>query len=86
MVDGDIFRIIVPLDDMYSYDAGTGKAQLKRKIKRNDENCALTEDLILDYLATHPKATQIEIAEAVGKSRRTIQSIVAVLRKWQIRP
>ncbi|MCL2821314.1 MAG: hypothetical protein FWD38_10925 [Oscillospiraceae bacterium] len=24
---GDIFRIIVPLDDDYSYDAGTGKAQ-----------------------------------------------------------
>jgi ATP-dependent DNA helicase RecG len=29
MIDGDIFRIIVPLDDNYSFDAGGNKTRLK---------------------------------------------------------
>jgi ATP-dependent DNA helicase RecG len=29
LIDGDVFRIIVPLDDEYSFDAQIGKAQIK---------------------------------------------------------
>ena len=35
----------------------------------------------MDYLATHPRATQIEIATAIGKSRRTVQGTIAELKK-----
>ena len=83
MIDGDVFRIIVPLDDEYSFDAGINKAQLKRKIKRSDsdENCALFEDNILKYLKDNPTATQVEVAEVLEKSRRTIQDIIAILKE-----
>jgi ATP-dependent DNA helicase RecG len=89
MIDGDVFKIIVPLDDHYSFDAqiGQDKAHLKRKnkaqnkahLKRNDD-CALNEVAILEYVKEHPNATQLEIAEAIGKSRRTVQDTIAALK------
>jgi ATP-dependent DNA helicase RecG len=76
LIDGDVFRIIVPLDDNYSFDALIGKAQ----IKRNDD-CALFETAIMEYLKDHPQATQLEISKAVGKSRRTIQEAISGMKK-----
>jgi ATP-dependent DNA helicase RecG len=82
MIDGDVFRVIVPLDDEYSFDAGTNKAQnLKRKIKRHGADCALTEKTILEYLKNNPQATQVEIAAAAGKSRRTVQDTIARMKE-----
>jgi ATP-dependent DNA helicase RecG len=79
-IDGDVFRIIVPLDDDYSYEVGKNKAQIKRNLKRSSD-CALTEDSILDYLSANPRATQIEVALAIDKSRRTVQDVIADLKK-----
>jgi len=36
LIDGDVFRIIVPLDDAYSFDAQIGKPQTA---KSNRKNC-----------------------------------------------
>jgi ATP-dependent DNA helicase RecG len=82
LIDGDIFRIIVPLDDEYSYCADINKAQIKRKIKRNDlgEDGALSA-AILEFLKENPTATQLEIADILGKSRRTIQNTIASLKE-----
>lgn len=93
LIDGDIFWIIVPLDDSYSFDAQIGKAhnqsaKSKRKIKaqnqnaksKRDENCALIEATVIKHMREHPEATQAEIAATVGKSRRTVQSIIADLK------
>ena len=66
LIDGDVFRIIVPLDDAYSFDAQIGKAQIKAQLKRNDD-CALIEAVVMDYLHSHPRATQVEIATAIKK-------------------
>ena len=87
MIDGDIFRVIVPLDDDYSYDMGMGKAQNKAqnkahlKHKENNSECALNEKILLEYLAVNPHATQIEIASAVGKTRRGVQEAIARLKE-----
>ena len=74
MIDGDIFKIIVPLDD-----ADADKAQ----IKRSDcaINCALIEKDVLHYLAEHPQATQVDVASAIGKSRRAVQDTIATLKE-----
>ena len=80
LIDGDIFRIIVPLDDEYSYEVGKNNAQIKRNLKRNDD-CALTEGAILAFLAENPRATQVEVASAIGKSRRTVQDAIAGLKE-----
>jgi len=69
------------LDDEYSFDAGENKAQLKRNIKRSDGSCALTEPSILEYLKNNPHATQVEVAAAIGKSRRTVQDAIAALKE-----
>jgi ATP-dependent DNA helicase RecG len=76
MLDGDIFKSVVPLDDSYSYDAKTVKAQKLRF------DCALNEHEIkvVEYLAVHPTATQLEISSAIGKSRRTVQDAFASLK------
>jgi ATP-dependent DNA helicase RecG len=83
MIDGDVFRVIVPLDDSYSFDASLDKVQ----IKGNDctlnctINCTLTEKAILEYLREIPTATQIEVAASVGKSLRTIKTDMAALQE-----
>jgi len=80
LIDGDVFRITVPLDDAYSFDAQIGKAQNKAQLKRNDD-CALTEAAVMDYMREYPHATQLEISKSVGKSRRTVQEAIASLKK-----
>jgi ATP-dependent DNA helicase RecG len=78
LIDGDVFRIIVPLDDEYSFDAGTVKAQNKAQLKHSsdDGDCALTEEAILEYLVNNPYATQNKIAAAIGKTRRGVQEAI----------
>jgi ATP-dependent DNA helicase RecG len=76
LIDGDIFRIIVSLDDNYSYEA---KADLK--CNSCTLNCTLTEKNILEVLKNNPTATQAEIAAVVGKSLRTVKAEIAVLKE-----
>ena len=86
LIDGDVFRIIVPLDDSYSFDAETNKAQIKAPSKRrsNNNDCALTQTAVLNYLRENPDATQVETAEAIGKSRRAVQNAIAVLKEKRV--
>ena len=83
LIDGDVFRTIVPLDDEYSFDVEMDKAQNKAQIKRNEraDNCALAEIEILTYLLENPNATQVEAAKAIGKSRRSVQDTIAALKE-----
>ena len=85
LIDGDIFRIIVPIDDKYSFDEKNGKAQikrndrdLKRNLKRNDRD--LIKKSVLTYLSEYPKATQLDVAKAIGKSRRAVQDTIMALK------
>lgn len=83
IIDGDIFKIIVPLDDSYSFDAETDKVQ----VKNNDctlnctINCTLMEKEILEYLHENPTATQAMVASAISKSLRTIKTEMSVLQE-----
>jgi ATP-dependent DNA helicase RecG len=84
LTDGDVFRIIVPLDDSYSFDAQIGRTQTA-----NRKNCGLdcgidctpTELDVLNFLKENPLATHEDIADAIGKSVRTAQSVVRSLRQ-----
>jgi len=86
LIDGDVFRIIVPLDDTYSFDAGSNKAPIKVPIKApikvpTIEKCTLIESLIIKYLNENPKATLMEVSVAIGKSKRTVQRAVTSLQE-----
>jgi ATP-dependent DNA helicase RecG len=83
LIEGDIFKTIIPLvrtNDKQVISA-SDKAQIKRNLKRNDNNGALIEDAIIEYLIFYPQATQVEIAEELGKSRRSVQGAFAKLQK-----
>jgi ATP-dependent DNA helicase RecG len=86
LIDGDVFRIVVPLDEGYSYDAGTASKQLVNNLKGNGctinctNDCTIIEREILKYLANNPEATQTQIASNIGKSLRTVKSIMASLK------
>ena len=83
MIDGDVFRLIVPLDDSYSFDAGLGEEEIKGKgcTLTCTTNCTLTEKAIMEYLHENPKATQTAVAAAVGKSLRTVKTDMSAMRE-----
>ena len=84
MIDGDVFRTIVPLDDSYSFDANIGEPKIKTPNKtskpQKEKERALIEVLIIEYVKANPKITQKEIIEASGKSKRAIQEGFAGLQ------
>ena len=54
--------------------------KIKHNLKPND-NYALNEKEIIEYIKTHPQATQIEIAQVIGKSRATVQNTISALKE-----
>jgi ATP-dependent DNA helicase RecG len=85
LIDGDVFRAIVPLDDSYSFDAGIGESKKKTPIKtskpQNEEERAVIEVLIVEHVKANPQVTQKEVIEASGKSKRAIQTGFATLQE-----
>jgi ATP-dependent DNA helicase RecG len=82
LIDGDIFKIIVPLDDDYSFDVELNKAQNKAQFKAQLklEDCSLAEQLILEFLSNNPDATQADTAKAIDKSRTSVQEAISKLK------
>jgi ATP-dependent DNA helicase RecG len=54
LIDGDVFRIIVPLDDAYSFDAQIGKAQTANRKPQNQT--AKIAVRIAEWIAPRPKS------------------------------
>ena len=82
LIEGDVFRIIVPLDDAYSFDRGENKVQSQDvKCSFCTLDCTLVEKAILDFLRGNATAKQAEIADAIGKSLRTVKGEMASLRE-----
>ena len=89
LIDGDVFRIIVPLDDEYSFDAETVKGQSKGKsVGMNDGiNIGINDGInesqkqILEAMSINPTVTSLEIAENIGISRRNVEANISKLKK-----
>ncbi|MCL2059302.1 MAG: putative DNA binding domain-containing protein [Oscillospiraceae bacterium] len=82
LIDGDVFRIIMPLDDSYSFNAGTKKSQrADTKCKNCTLNCTLSEKAIIEYVNENPTATQSAIAAAIGKSLRSVKADMTHLQQ-----
>lgn len=86
LIDGDVFRIIVPLDDAYSFDAKIGQPQTAKSNCKScglycGINCTATEISVLVFLKNNPAATHESIADKIGKSIRTSQSITQSLKE-----
>lgn len=89
-VEGDVFRIIVPLDDSYSFDFGSKGQQIGSYIGGNGGNAGgnggiipetSNEQIILRLVSENPQITQKNIQLQTGLPLRTIQRIMAELQK-----
>jgi len=85
--DGDIFRVIVPLDDDYSYETDPNSPQisynddevhnskplLDRRDVVLDVNLSETQKRIIALMMDNPKISTPEIAKAIGLSKRWVE-------------
>ena len=81
-LDGDVFTTTVPMNNGFGENVEENKAPNKARLKHvGNGECALFEESTLDYLKNHPNATQKEVADALGKTRRGVQDAIARLKE-----
>ena len=93
LIEGDIFRIIVPLKDSYSFDAKVDKPSdgilNDENVTTNGENVTtnvtikltVTERRMLEFLGENGELTREELSELTGRDLRTIQRGINKLRE-----
>ena len=65
-IEGDIFRIIVPLDDKYSFDYEIGSGTTDKTTDKLPINLTSTEKKILEAISVNPNITQAQLAMRIG--------------------
>lgn len=96
LIEGDIFRIIVPLDDGYSFDyeisseitsEAAGKTTQKTTQKTagktshgRSKNLTSTEKRILEAVSINPNITQLQLAQQLGMTRDGIRYAIKNLK------
>ena len=66
MIEGDIFRIIVPLNDEYSFDYEIGSGTTDKTANKLPVNLTSAEKKILDEIGMNPNITQALLATHIG--------------------
>ena len=78
MIDGDVFRVIVPLDDNYSYDIEMDK---KFGVNVGDVGENEIKGKIIDEMRKNPKISAKSMAEKMDVATRTIERNIQVLKE-----
>ena len=88
LIDGDVFRIIVPLDDSYLSDKGVDKVQKNHESDGNNIGINVgineTQRKIRDLMAANPKITAEQIATVIGVTKRQVESNISKLKELGI--
>lgn len=70
LIEGDVFRIIVPLDDGYSFEQNIGSETTQNTTQITTDKLpnklTATEEKILEAIRENPAITQAQLSEAVG--------------------
>ena len=82
-IEGDVFRIIVPLDDDYSFDFGQHEHvnQLNQSDQLNQTDLSEDEIILLNLIKEHPDMTNSLLAEALGWSISRVKYYIQKLKK-----
>ena len=84
LIDGDVFRIIVPIDDSYSFDASADKPQINHVdfgiIFGINFGINETQQKITALMAANPEITAGQIAESIGITKRQIELSISKLK------
>ena len=76
--EGDVFRIVVPLDEEYSFDMEIGVADPKADPKQNSDSA--NEKAVLRQVKKNPHITRKQLAEKTGLSDSTVKRVLAELQ------
>ena len=82
--EGDVFRIVVPLDEEYSYDFGQDSGRINQSNQSDQSNQSLlTEDeqRLLDMIKEYPDMTNALLAQTLGWSVSRVKYYVQKLKK-----
>ena len=82
-IEGDVFRIIVPLDDDYSFDFGQHEHvnQLNQSYQLNQTDLSEDEIILLNLIKEHPDMTNSLLPEALGWSISRVKYYIQKLKK-----
>jgi len=92
LIEGDIFRIMVPLDDDYSFDAQLGKAQINHEntVKDFGINYGInfginygineTQQKVIALMIVNPTITAGVMADSIGITKRQVELIISKLK------
>lgn len=84
-MEGDIFRIIVPLDDSYSYDFGRNGQTNQSNQSDQLKQIQLSEDelLLLNLIKEYPDMTNPLLAEKLGWSVSRVKYYIQKLKQFE---
>ena len=85
-VEGDVFRIVVPLDDAYSFDFGqNGQSNQSNQSDQSDQSnqTVLTEEekKLLHWVKQNPDMTNARIAEGLNWSVSKVKYYIQKLKQ-----
>lgn len=79
--EGDVFRITVPLDDLYSFDSGETATKVTEKVtEKVIEKVTENQRKILQAVKENPNVSQAELAKIVGIARNHISENMTKLQ------
>jgi len=83
IVDGDIFRIVVPLDGAYSFDVNSVEEKSIYSANASGKNGGINElrDKIMKLMDDMPTITAVQIGDALGIDKRNVESHIRALKK-----
>ena len=84
-IEGDIFRIIVPLNDTYSFDFGQNRHLNNLNQSNQSDQTKLSEDEItlLNLIKEYPDMTNSLLAEKLGWSVSRVKYYIQKLKKFK---
>ena len=84
-IEGDIFRIIVPLDEKYSYDFGQNGQTNQSDQSNQSDLIKLSEDelLLLNLIKKYPDMTNPLLAEKLGWSVSRVKYYIQKLKQFE---
>ena len=82
IVDGDVFRIVVPLDDDYSFDVSSMSENNIYSVNNSGINSGINElrNNIIRLMRDTPTITTAQLADTLGIHRRNIESHIRALK------
>lgn len=84
-IEGDIFRIIVPLDEKYSFDFGQNSQANQSNQSDQSNQMQLSEDeiLLLKLIKEYPDMTNLLLAEKLGWSVSRVKYYIQKLKQFE---